>query len=69
MASPSTPVVTPTRFGSLSSLEALFRCVEPEAFVERARGVGLSIEQRRTMALPGSKAFEVLRFTRGASGV
>jgi predicted TPR repeat methyltransferase len=67
--SPSTPAVTPTRFGSLSSLEALFRFVEPEALVERARGVGLSIEQRHTMALPGSKAFEVLRFTRGASGV
>jgi len=64
-----TPAVTPTKFSSLSSLESVFRFVEAEMLVERAREVGLTIHQRRTVPLPGGKAFDVLRFSRDASGV
>ncbi len=66
LPSPSSPAVTPTTFTSLRSLESLFRFVEPTAFVEAARGEGLTLGNRRTEPLAAGKAFEVLRFVRAA---
>jgi hypothetical protein len=60
----SEPAVTPTEFTSLRSLESLFRFVEPDELVARARDSGLELTHRRTEPLPSGKAFEVLRFWR-----
>lgn len=62
----SSPAVTPTEFISLRSLESLFHFVEPDVLVARARNVGLELEDRRTEPLQSAKAFEVLRFVKGA---
>lgn len=63
----SSPAVTPTEFTCLRSLESLFRFVEPDALVAQARGAGLELESRRTEPLRSAKAFEVLRFVKGAA--
>jgi hypothetical protein len=60
------PAVTPTTFVSLRSLESLFRFVEPGALVEAAGDAGLTLTSRRTESLRAGKAFEVLRFVKGA---
>lgn len=60
----SSPPVTPTEFTSLRSLESLFRFVEPDVLVARARDAGLELKHRRTEPLQSAKAFEVLRFVK-----
>jgi Methyltransferase domain len=62
LPSPSNPVVTPTRFTSLCSLESVFHFVGPDSLVARAATLGLPLESRRTEPLGSGKAFEVLRF-------
>jgi len=64
--SESSPAVTPTEFASLRSLESLFQFVEPDALVKQAYDAGLELEYRRTEPLRSAKAFEVLRFVKGA---
>jgi SAM-dependent methyltransferase len=60
----SSPLVTPTTFASLRSLESVFHFVEPDVPVARASGMGLGLEYRRTEPLPSGKGFEVLRFVK-----
>ena len=60
----SSPVVTPTEFASLRSLESVFHFVEPDVLAARAYDVGLGLKCRRTEPLPSAKAFEVLRFVK-----
>ena len=50
----------------MRQLETLFRFVEPTALVDAARREGLNLNARHTEALPAGKAFEVLRFMKGA---
>jgi SAM-dependent methyltransferase len=63
----SSPAVTPTEFASMRSLESLFHFVEPDALVAQASSAELRLEYRRTEPLPSAKAFEVLRFVKGAA--
>jgi SAM-dependent methyltransferase len=60
--STSIPVVTPTPFRSLQSLESLFRIVDPDALIDAATTAGLNLVHRRTDFLLSGKAFEVMRF-------
>jgi SAM-dependent methyltransferase len=62
--SSSSPVVTPTAFTSLRSLEAIFGFVVPGVLVTEAAAHGLAVDSRRPEPLPSGKAFEVLRFTK-----
>jgi len=64
LPSDHTPVVTPSKFTSLSALEPLFHFVDPAALVEIARHEGLEVAMRRTHPLPSRKAFEVIHFMR-----
>jgi SAM-dependent methyltransferase len=66
LPSPTIPAVTPTRFRSLESLEAIFRFVDPEALTSRAGECGLSFDSGRREPLEAGKSFAVLRFRKGA---
>jgi SAM-dependent methyltransferase len=60
------PAVTPTKFTSLRLLESLFNFVEPEALITNVANLGLQLEARHREPLESGKAFEVLRFRKGA---
>jgi SAM-dependent methyltransferase len=54
--------VTPTAFTSLLALHSIFRFVDPDVLVEQAQQLGMTVITRRTVPLPGGKAFERLCF-------
>lgn len=65
--STSAAAVTPTPFTSLQLLESVFQFVEPDVLIEAAETAGVECVLRRTELLPSGKAFEVLRFKKGAA--
>ena len=62
--SPTTPAVTPSPYARLQTLESVFRFVAPDMLIAHATELGLTLAARRIVPLPGTKAFEVLRFRR-----
>lgn len=60
----TSPAVTQTRFVTLRALETLFHFVDPDVLVSAAARLDVRLESRHAEALPGEKAFEVLRFRR-----
>ncbi len=66
LPSHTSPAVTPTRFTSLRLLESVFHFVEPEHLISHATTLGLELESRHREPLESGKAFEVLRFRKGA---